>query len=331
MIIKTKHEFTGDADAARIAADLQAERLLKLWDEARSRAEAAPVGSPAFVRMAELAAAYIVLAQRAGRAGAARGMAGKALAALRDACRREKKDVARHLAFARVLELAAACEVHAGDARAAFDTLRAALVVLGPFAPMLRDRTTDPLVRLALAESLVRPLATVARMLEDAPQRRAAHAQAWDETRAWAKAAKGAADHPSAVEAAVLCAFELAVEESAESAGACLERCEELRPHIESLAKVRGEDTVVLAHRAAFARLTADAWSRLGDRAECATLLAEAARHLDAADRLPNADHAAIAAQRQAIARQRTSLEPAAVRAAPAPAAAAPRPQPVLS
>jgi hypothetical protein len=212
MIIKTKSEFPGDADAARIAADMQAERLLKLWDEARSRAEAAPMGSPAFARMADLAAAYVALAMRAGRMGAARGMAGKALAALREACRREKRDVARHLAFARVLELAAACEVHAGDARAAFDTLRAALVVLGPFSPMLRDRATDPLVRLALAESLVRPLTSVARMLEDAPQRRAAHAQAWDETRAWAKAAKGAADHPSAVEAAVLCAFELAVE-----------------------------------------------------------------------------------------------------------------------
>ena len=103
----------------------------------------------------------------------------------------------------------------------------------------------------------------------------------------------------------MIAALDLAVEETAESASGCLERCEELRPHLEALQKVRGDDVVVRTHRAAFARLAADAWKRLGDDAESARLLREAEAHLAAASRMPGADLREIDSQRAAIARQR--------------------------
>jgi hypothetical protein len=109
---------------------------------------------------------------------------------------------------------------------------------------------------------------------------------------------------------AVIAAFDMAVEEHGESASACLERCEFLRPHLDALQKVRGDDAVVRTHRAAFARLSADAWLRLGDPAEAERHLGEAERHLDAAAGKPDADPREIEAQRNALARQRTTMAP---------------------
>jgi hypothetical protein len=62
-------------------------------------------------------------------------------------------------------------------------------------------------------------------------------------------------------------------------------------------------------HRAAFARLSSDAWTRLGDASEASRLLREAAVHLDAASRMPDADHAYLARQRAALEAQRAALE----------------------
>jgi hypothetical protein len=297
--------LTKDEEQARLVAAAQAQRLRDLWCESRDAARNGTKGSPAFARVADLAAAYAAMAVRAGERQKARAVVGDALTTLRAACVADRADPARHLAFARTLELAAAYEVAGGDARAAFDALRAAIATIGPFSASLRDKATDPLVRMALAGALVRPISTAARMIDDADQRRMAFRQIWDEARGWAKAAKGAADHASAIELAVVAALDLAVEETAESASDCLERCEELRPHIEALHKVRGDDVVVRTHRAAFARLAADAWKRLGDGNESARLLREAESHLAAAARMPGADLREIDAQRAAIARQR--------------------------
>ena len=299
--------LTKDEEQARLVAAAQAQRLRDLWCESREAARSGGKGSPAFARVADLAAAYAAMAVRAGERQKARAVVGDALTTLRQACTADRTDPARHLALARTLELAAAYEVAGGDARAAFDALRAAIATIGPFAASLRDRGTDPLVRMALAGALVRPISTAARMIDDADQRRMAFRQIWDEARGWAKAAKGAADHASAIELAVVAALDLAVEETAESASDCLERCEELRPHVEALHKVRGDDVVVRTHRAAFARLAADAWKRLGDETESARLLREAEAHLGAASRMPGADLREIESQRAAVARQRGS------------------------
>jgi hypothetical protein len=236
-------------------------------------------------------------------------VAGDALGVMRDACRTERDDLARHLAFGRVLELTAAVEGGVGDARSSFDAVRAAISVVGRFAPALRERAADPLARIAIASGLLRPITTAARMVDEPAQRRAAFAQAWEESQAWAQASRGAADHATAIEAAVLAAFELAVEEHADRASDCVERCEDLRPHLEELARVRGEDAVVRQHRAALARLSADAWARLGDRVEARTLLEEAARHLDAAAAGTGIDPRTIEAQRAQLAAQRAALD----------------------
>lgn len=303
--------FGAADEAARRTAESSAERLRQLWTEARARARTAPAGSPAFARMADLAAAYAAMAVRAGRRDRARAVAGDALASLRDACRADEKDVARHLAFSRTLELAAACEAAEGNPRAAFDALRAAVLAVTPFAPLLRLPGTPAITRIALAESLIRPITAAANMLEEPAQRRGALAQVWHEATGWAQAATGAADHPSAVEMAVIAAFDLAVAEADDSAGACLERCEELRPHLDALAAVRGEDAVVRTHRAAFARLCADAWQRLGDHAEAARLLDEAQAHLHAAEHAEGADTRELQRQRAALAAQRAPVDAA--------------------
>ena len=291
--------------AELLAAAEQAERLRQLWSRARDDARSARGGSPAFSRVADLAASYCAMAVRIGERQKARAVVGDALTTLRAACTADRADPARHLALARTLELAAAAEAGAGDARAAFDALRAAIAALVPFAAVLRDRAADPLVRMAIAAGLSRPIACAASMIDDPAQRRIAHEQLWDECRAWAAASAGAADHATAVEHAVLAAFALAAEETSESASACLERCEDLRPQLDALRQARGDDAVHRAHRAAFCRLTADAWRRLGDRDESRRSLDEAEEHLRAAARLPDADLRAIAAQREAVARDR--------------------------
>ena len=300
------------------AHDAQLERLRSMWKDALGQARTAGPGSIAFARLADLAAACAGAWIRADRREEARAVAGDALAVMRDACRAERDDLARHLAFGRVLELTAAVEGGNGDARGSFDCLRAAISVVGRFAPAMRERTTDPLARIAIASGLLRPITSAARMVDEPSQRRAAFAQAWDEARAWATAASGAADHATAIEAAVLAAFELAVEEHADRASDCLERCEDLRPHLDELAAVRGDDAVVRQHRAALARLSADAWARLGDLAEARTLLEEAIVHLDAAAAATGADHRAIDAQRAQLADQRAALGARGVRATPA-------------
>lgn len=287
------------------AAAEQAERLRELWTRARQEARAARAGAAAFSRVADLAAAYSAMALRIGERQKARAVVGDALSTLRAAAVADRGDPSRHLALARTLELAAAVEAGAGDARASFDALRAAIATLAPFAARLRDRSADPLLRMAIAAGLCRPIAGAAAMIGDGAQRRLALGQLWDECAAWATASTGAADHATAVEHAVLAAFEVAAAETAESASRCLERCEDLRPHLDALRDARGDDAVHRGHRAAFCRLTADAWRRLGDRPEAARCLAEAEEHLRAAARMPDADMRAIAAQREAIARDR--------------------------
>ena len=294
--------------AARTEAALQAQRLRDLWCQSRDRVRTAPVGSPAFARVADLAASFAAMAVRANQHAQARTVVGDALTTLRAACLAESQDAARHLAFARTLELAAAYEVAGGDARAAFDALRAAITTIGPFSPVLRDSAADPLLRISIANALMRPITTAARMLDNAEQRTMAFQQVWEESRSWAKAAKGATDHAAAIEMAVVAAFELAVEEHGDSASRCLERCEQLRRHIESLGKLRGDDAVVRTHRAAFARLSADAWQRLGDTGEAERLLNEAARHLSEAAAKPDADQLALTKQRAALSMQRVQL-----------------------
>jgi hypothetical protein len=290
------------------AHDAQLERLRSTWKDALGHARTAGPGSIAFARLADLAAACAGAWIRAGRRDEARAVAGDALTVMREACRAERDDLARHLAFGRVLELTAAVEGGAGDARGSFDALRAAVAVVGRFAPALRERAADPLARIAIASGLMRPVTAAARMIDDPAQRRAACAQAWEEAQAWARAASGAADHATAIESAVLAAFDLAVEEHADRASDCLERCEDLRPHLDELSRVRGDDAVVRQHRAALARLSADAWARLGDVTEARGLLDEAARHLDAAAAATGADHRAIDAQRSQLAAQRAAL-----------------------
>ena len=294
--------------AARADAALQAQRLRDLWCQSRERTRTAPIGSPAFARVADLAASFASMAVRANQHAQARVVVGDALTTLRTACLAETTDAARHLAFARTLELAAAYEVAGGDARAAFDALRAAITTIGPFSAVLREPTTDPLLRMSIANGLMRPITTAARMLDNAEQRTMAFRQVWDESRAWAKAARGASDYAAAIEMAVVAAFDLAVEEHDDSASGCLERCEQLRRHIEALQKVRGDDAVVRTHRAAFARLSADAWQRLGDTAEAEQLLNEAARHLGEAATKPDADQRDLTKHRAALSDQRMRL-----------------------
>jgi hypothetical protein len=305
---RTALPVTQEDHAARANAAMQAQRLRELWCQSRDRARTAPVGSPAFARVADLAASFAAMAVRAEQPAQARVVVGDALTTLRVACLAEGKDAARHLAFARTLELAAAYEVASGDARAAFDALRAAITTIGPFSAALREPATDPLMRMSIANGLMRPITTAARMLNDAEQRTMAFRQVWEESRAWAKAARGASDHAAAIEMAVVAAFELAVEEHVDSASGCLERCEQLRRHIESLQKLRGDDAVVRTHRAAFARLSADAWQRLGDTAEAERLLNEAARHLSEAATKPDADQRELTKQRAALSAQRIRL-----------------------
>ena len=294
--------------ADRAALEAQAQRLRDLWCDARDRARSAPAGSPAFARVADLAAAYWAMASQAGRPDRARDVVGDALATLRAACLAQPDDAARHLAFGRTLELAAATEVARGEAQAAFDALRAAIATVGRFAPTMRDPAAEPLARMAMAASLLRPLTTAARMLDDRRQRRMAFRQMWEECRAWIRAAKGQADHGAAIEAAVIAAFEVAVEDHGASSRACLERSDELKTHIAVLMKVRGDDAVVRMHRAALARLTADAWTRMGDADEARRLLDEAERHVAKAMAMPDADHRALQEQRAGLERQRSAL-----------------------
>ena len=136
--------LTKDEELARLVAAAQAQRLRDLWCESRDAARNGTKGSPAFARVADLAAAYAAMAVRAGERQKARAVVGDALTTLRGACVADRTDPARHLAFARTLELAAAYEVAGGDARAAFDALRAAiascaragiLMALTTFAP----------------------------------------------------------------------------------------------------------------------------------------------------------------------------------------------------
>ncbi|MBU3684486.1 MAG: hypothetical protein FGM39_10830, partial [Phycisphaerales bacterium] len=138
------------------AHDAQLERLRSMWKDALDQARMAGPGSIAFARLADLAAACAGAWIRADRRDEARAVAGDALAVMRDACRAERDDLARHLAFGRVLELTAAVEGGAGDARGSFDCLRAAISVVGRFAPAMRERTTDPLARIAIASGLLR-------------------------------------------------------------------------------------------------------------------------------------------------------------------------------
>lgn len=293
-------------EQARIVAEAQAQRLRDLWSESRDAARSAARGSPAFARVADLAAAYAAMAVRAGQRTKARAVMGDALVTLRAACVADRTDPARHLALARTLELAAAYEVAGGDARAAFDALRAAISTVGAFAPTLRDRAADPLVRMSIASALVRPISTAARMIDDRDQRLMAHLQIWQEAKGWARASRGAADHAAAIELAVVAAFELAVEQHADSASECLERLDEIRSHVRSLEKARGDDAVTRIHRAAAARLGADCWKRLGDPAEAERLLQEAESHLAAAAAMPGCDPRELESQRTALARQRT-------------------------
>ncbi len=279
-----------------------------LWCDARDRARSAPAGSPAFARVADLAAAYWAMASQAGRPDRARDVVGDALVTLRAACQAQPGDPARHLAFGRTLELAAATEVARGEAQAAFDALRAAIATVGRFAPIMRDPAAEPLARMAMAASLLRPLTTAARMLDDRRQRRMAFRQMWEECRAWIRAAKGQADHAAAIEAAVIAAFEVAVEDHGASSRACLERSDELKTHLAVLMKVRGDDAVVRMHRAALARLTADAWTRMGDADEALRLLDEAERHVTKAMAMPDADRRALEEQRAGIGRQRAAI-----------------------
>jgi hypothetical protein len=286
--------------------------LRDLWCDARDQARSAAPGSPAFARVADLAASYWAMATQAGRPDRARDVVGDALATLRAACLAQPGDPARHMAFGRTLELAAATELARGERQAAFDALRAAIATVGRFAPTLRDPAADPLARMATAASLLRPLTTAARMLDDRRQRRMAFRQMWEESLGWIRAAKGQSDHVAAIESAVIAAFEVAVEDHGASSRACLERCEELKAHMGLLHRARGDDWVVRSHRAALARLTADAWTRMGDADEARRMLDEARRHLDKAVAMPDTDRRALDEQRAALARQRAALEPAA-------------------
>lgn len=257
-------------------------------------------------RLADIAVATAAVAAQLHRHHTAQQVLGQTLETLKAACARAPQDLARHLAFARVLE-AAALHEHS-DSRAAFDALRAAAAVLSPFVPMLHDTHTDPLIRLALSGGLLRPLATAARMLNDAPLRRQTWRNCWEAAMRWAQASQGAADHAQAVEWVVLLAFDLAADELESSAATCLERCEELRAHLDALDAARKSDAVCLLHRSAFQRLWSDAWYRLGDMGEARAALNECECTLNRLDTLPDADAAAVAAQRAALMRDRERL-----------------------
>lgn len=297
-----------EGHSPQVADEGQLLRLRMSWRDVLDGARVAGPGSAAFARLVNLSAVFTAAWIKAGRRDEARAVAGDALAVMRDACRGDRQNLATHLAFGRMLELAAAVEGGAGDRHGSFEALRAAISMVGRFAPALRERASDPLERIEIASALLRPIATAARMVDDPAQRRAGFNQVWEESRAWAAAATGATDHAVAVEWAVLAALDLAVEEHADGASDCLQRCEDLRPHLEELARVRGEDSIVRRHRASLARLSADAWARLGDLEEARLLLDEAARHLEAAGAGDDADARAIESQRMQLDAQREML-----------------------
>lgn len=283
----------------------QLERIGRAWADAqRAFNSSVPTGAHC-ARFAELGIAAGATARRLGRSRTAEQVMAQTLAALRDASAAAPTDLARHLAFARVLEAAALH--HEQDARAAFDALRAAATVLAPFADRM-DPALDPIARLALGGAYLRPLAAAARMLDDAPQRRAIWRRCWEAALRWADASRSAPDHAQAVEWVVLLAFELAVDELETSAGSCLERCEELRPHLEALSMARAGDAVSLLHRSAFLRLWADAWHRLGELDEAQRALDECERILAQLDALRDADSGALSLQRAALERDRSRL-----------------------
>ncbi len=286
------------------------DRLGRAWRDAHGKAGQPEARGQDCARLADLAVATAAVARRLHRASTAEQVMAQSLFTLKSACAAQPTEISRHVAFARVLEAVSTHEQH--DARAAFDSLRAAASVLASFAPMIRDSQVDPLVRLSVCTGLLRPLTNAARMLDDAPLRRQTWQRCWAAALDWAEASRGGPDHAQAVEWVVLLAFELAVEELEASAGACLERCEDLRPHLDALDKARGGDAVCLLHRSAFQRLWADAWRRLGDAGEARKALDACAATLDRLEALKDFDTAALKAQRAALARDRARLaEPA--------------------
>lgn len=288
-----------------VATIEQLDRLGNAWAEAQRQFDVARCDGAACARLADLALATAAIARRLGRARTAEQVIGQTLAALKTACAARPKDLPRHLAFARVLEAAA---VHQdSDARAAFDALRAAAAVLGQFHEAI-DEPNDPIARLAVGTGLLRPLANAARMLDDADLRRQTWQRCWDAACRWADASSGQPDHAQAIEWVVLLAFELAVEDLDSSAGACLERCEDLRTHLDALDAARKGDTVCLLHRTAFHRLWSDAWCRLGDHDEAHRALDACEQVLARLDAARDADSAAISLQRAALVRDRAKL-----------------------
>lgn len=283
----------------------QLDRLGTAWAEAQRTFDPQRAGGASCARLADLALATAATARRLQRMQSAEQVLAQTLARLKAACAHAPTELPRHLAFARVLEGAAAHEQR--DARAAFDALRAAAAVLAPFASRMGD-ANDPIARLAVSSALLRPLAAAARMLDDSALRRQTWQRCWDAARTWAEASRGAPDHSQAVECAVLLAFDLATDELEESAGACLERCEELRPHLESLEAARKGDAASLLHWSAFHRLWADAWLRLGDLTEARRALDECERALARLDALKDGDAHAVRLQRAALERDRARI-----------------------
>lgn len=283
----------------------QLDRMGNAWAEARRQFATDARGNGCCARFAELGLATATVARRLGRGHTSEQVLAQTLSTLKTACAQQPRDLPRHLAFARVLEAAATHEEH--DARAAFDAFRAAAAVLDPFASAMSD-PDDPLARLAVTTAILRPLSSAARMLDDAHLRRQTWQRCWDAAFRWAEASKGGPDHAQAVEWVVLLAFELAVDELESSAGACLERCEDLRTHLDALEAARAGDTVCLLHRTAFQRLWSDAWHRLGDMDEAARALDECDSMLARLDAARDADSAAISLQRAAVERDRARL-----------------------
>ena len=68
--------------AARANAALQAQKLRDLWCQSRERTRTAPIGSPAFARVADLAASFASMAVRANQHAQARVVVGDALTTL---------------------------------------------------------------------------------------------------------------------------------------------------------------------------------------------------------------------------------------------------------
>lgn len=287
--------------------EAQLDRLGTGWAAARVEADRVHTTGPDCARLAELAVATAAVARRLQRPKTAEQVIGQTLASLQAACARAPRDLPRHLAFARVLEAAAWHEQK--DARASFDALRASAAVLHTFASAVGDASSEPLARLAVTTALLRPLMHAARMLDDAPLRRQTWQKCWEAAIRWAKASHGGPDHTQAVEWVVLLAFELAADELDESAAACLERCEELRGHLDELVRARNGDAVALLHRSAFHRLLSDAWFRLGDWDESTAALDECQRVLAKLDAVREGDAVAIEAQRAALVRDRAKLE----------------------